>query len=67
MSENPSAYMETNGSTDRVANWFVTRVVPNGKVRMVECLLTADALRGVESEHLREQVDREWISVRVQR
>lgn len=36
------------------ADGLVRGIVPHGKVRMVQCLLTRDALRGIEVEELAE-------------
>ena len=49
------------------ADGLVRGIVPHGKVRMVQCLLTRDALRGVEVEELAEQIDREGICAREER
>ena len=46
------------------ADRLVRGVVPDSEVRVVERLLAGDALRGVEVEHLREQVERERVGLR---
>ena len=46
------------------AGWLVGGVVPNGEVRVLKRLLAGDALRGVEVEHLGEEVEGERVGLR---
>lgn len=45
----------------RVASGLVGGIVPNLEVRVVKRLLAAHALRGIEAQHLRKQVNRERV------
>lgn len=50
----------------RFANGFVSRIVPYLQVWMVQRLLAADPFGRVKAQHLREEVDSEGVSMRVQ-
>ena len=52
--------------TYRFTNWFVGRIVPCLQVGMVQRLLTADPLRRVKAQHLRQEVDSKRVSIGVQ-
>ena len=45
---------------------LVSRVVPNGKVGMLEGLFTADTSSWVEAKHAREQINRKRVGLREQ-
>lgn len=49
--------------TDRL----IVGVMPNLKVRMLECIFAADPLCGVKAKHLAKQVDRQGIGVGIER
>lgn len=40
--------------------------MPHLQIRVVERSLAADALGGVEAEHLLQEIDSEWVGVRVE-
>ena len=45
------------------ADRFIRRIVPDGEVRMLQCLFTGDSLRGIKVQHLGEQIESEWVRV----
>ena len=47
------------GGTD----WFISRVVPNLKVGMVQGLLASNSLRRIEVEHPGQEIDRERVGM----
>src|SRR5712671_274705 len=51
-------------STHSWADGLVRRVVPDGEVRVLQCLFARDASRRVKVEHLGEQIEGEWVRVR---
>ena len=46
------------------ADGLVRRVMPDGKIWMLQRLLTGEALRRIKVEHLGEQIERERVRVR---
>ena len=52
--------------TYRLTNGFVSRIVPDLQVRMVQRLLTADPFGWVKAQHLREKIDSKRVCVGVQ-
>lgn len=50
----------------RLADRLVIRVVPHREIWVIEGLFTRDTLGGVESKHLRKQIDGERVGIRIQ-
>lgn len=48
------------------ADGLVSRVMPDGKIRMLQRLFAGDALRRIKVQHLGEQIKGEWVRVRKQ-
>lgn len=59
---------ESDGSaqTYSLADRLVVGIMPNTEVGMVECFLAGDPLRGIKGQQLGQEIDREWVGVRIQ-
>jgi hypothetical protein len=50
-------------TTHRWADRLVRRIMPDGEVRVLQCLFACNSLRGIEIEHLGEQIESERVRI----